>query len=143
MAMNIHVDIVSAEAHIFSGVAERVVATGTLGELGILPRHSPLLTSLKPGQVRVVKHEGEEEVFYISGGILEVQPSMVTILADTVVRAADLDEAAALEAKEQAERILKDRKTDFDYAKASGELAQAMAQLQAISKLKKKLKIDR
>lgn len=142
MAMTIHVDIVSAEAQIFSGAAERVVAMGMLGELGILPGHTPLLTSLKPGPIRIVKREGEEEIFYISSGILEVQPHVVSILADTVMRAADLDEAAALEAKERAEQMLKDRKTDFDYARAAGELAQAMAQLQAITKLKKKLKID-
>lgn len=142
MTKTIHVDIVSAEAQIFSGLAERVVATGALGELGIFPHHTPLLTSLKPGSVRIVKHEGEEEVFYVSGGVLEIQPHVVTILADTVVRASDLDEAAAVEAKEQAEQAIKERKTDFDYAKATGELAQALAQIQAIRKLKKQLKVE-
>lgn len=143
MPMTIHVDIVSAEAQIFSGLAERVVATGVLGELGILPRHTPLLTSLKPGPIRIVRSEGNEEVFYISGGILEVQPHMITVLADTVVRATDLDEAAALEAKERAEQALKDRQADLDYAKATSELAEAVAQLQAIRKLRKKLKGER
>jgi F-type H+-transporting ATPase subunit epsilon len=142
MTMTIHVDIVSAEAQIFSGLAERVVAMGKEGELGIHPQHSPLLTSLKPGPVRIIKHEGEEEIFYISGGILEIQPHVVTILADTVMRANDLDEAAALEAKERAEQALKDRKSEIDFAKASGELAQAMAQLASIRKLKKQLKIE-
>jgi F-type H+-transporting ATPase subunit epsilon len=143
MTTTFHIDIVSAEAQIFSGRVEHIVAAGALGELGIFPGHSPLLTSLKPGTVRIVKAPGEEEIFYISGGVLEVQPQIVTILADTVVRAADIDEAAALEAKEQAEHTLQGHKDDFDFARASGELAQAMAQLHAISKLKKKLKIDR
>lgn len=143
MSTNVHVDIVSVEAHIFSGPAERVVATGTLGELGILPGHTALLTSLKPGPVRIVKSEGDEEVFYIKGGILEVQPRVITILAETAVRAADLDEEAALEAKQQAEQALKDRKSEIDFATASGELAQAMAQLASIHKLKKQLKVDR
>ncbi len=143
MPMTIHVDIVSAEAQIFSGLAERVVATGVLGELGILPGHTPLLTALKPGPIRVVKSENDEEIFYISGGTLEVQPRVVTVLADTVVRAADLDEAVAIEAKERAEQALKERKGEFDYAKASGELAEAMAQLQAIRKLKKRLTGER
>lgn len=143
MTMQIHVDIVSAEAQIYSGRAERVVANGALGEIGILPRHTPLLTSLKPGPIRIVKTEGDEEIFYISGGILEVQPHIVTVLADTVVRAADLDEAAALEAKELAEQMLKKQKSELDYAQATADLAQAVAQIQAIRKLKKKLKVDR
>jgi F-type H+-transporting ATPase subunit epsilon len=142
MTITVQVDIVSVEAHIFSGLAERVVATGALGELGILPGHSPLLTSLKPGPVRIIKTEGDEEVFYIKGGVLEVQPRIITILAETAVRAADLDEEAALEAKQQAEQALKDRKSEIDFAKASGELAQAMAQLASIRKLKKQLKIE-
>lgn len=143
MPMTIRINIVSAEAEIFSGMAERVVATGILGELGIHPGHSPLLTALKPGTIRVIKTEGDEEVFYTKGGILEVQPHVITILADTVVRAADLDEAAALEAKERAEAMLKTRATEFDFAAASSELAQAAAQLQAIRKLKKKLGHER
>lgn len=136
-----HVDIVSAEAQIFSGTAERLIATGIIGELGIHPGHSPLLTALKPGTVRVFKTETNEEIYYTSGGMLEVQPHMVTILADTVVRAADLDEAAALEAKENAEKALHDREDKLDFTRASSELAQAMAQLQAISKLKKRMNI--
>ena len=102
MAVSVHVDIVSAETEIFSGLAEMVVATGSLGELGIAPGHAPLLSELRPGQVRVIKQGGEEELYYISGGMLEVQPHFITILADTAIRADDLDEAAALEAKEKA-----------------------------------------
>lgn len=143
MPMTVHVDIVSAEAAIFSGLAERIVANGAIGELGIYPFHTPLLTSLKPGSLRVVKDDGNEEIFYISGGILEVQPHVITILADTAVRADELDEAAALEAKERAEQILNDKQAELDYAKATAELAQAMAQLHAITKLKKTLKITR
>ena len=121
---------------------EHIVATGAVGELGIWPRHSPLLTALKPGPIRIVKAGGEEEIFYISGGILEVQPHIVTILADTVVRAGDLDEAAAIEAKERAEQALLNKQAELDYSKATAELAQAVAQLQAIRKLKKKLHVD-
>lgn len=134
------IEIVSAEDAIFSGEATHLVATGLLGELGIYPGHTQLLTALKPGPVRIIKTDGEDEILYISGGILEVQPQLVSILADTAIRAADLDELAALEAKEQAERILNDKQADIDYAKATAELAQAVAQLQAISKLKKKLR---
>jgi len=142
MSMKIHVDIVSAEAQIFSGNVDYVVAMGALGELGIYARHSPLLTFLKPGPIRVVKDPGDEDIFYISGGVLEVQPHVITILADTVVRASDLDEAAALEAKERAEQALQNRNAELDYAKATSDLAQAMAQLQSIYKLKKQLKIE-
>ena len=137
MAMTIHVDIVSASRQIFSGPAELVTATGELGELGILPRHSQLLTRLKPGQVQVKIPDGEEQVFYISGGLLEVQPHVVTILADTAERAADLDEAAVQEAKRHAEQLLSDRRSDYEYAKAEAELAQAVAQLGAIKRLRK------
>ena len=133
------IEIVSAELMIFSGQATHVVATGLIGELGIYPGHTQLLTDLKPGPVRIVKPDGEDEILYISGGILEVQPQLVSILADTVIRAADLDEMAALEAKEHAEKALIDKQSDIDYAKATVELAQAVAQLQAISKLKKRL----
>lgn len=133
------IEIVSAEVSIFSGEATHIIVTGLLGELGIYPGHTQLLTALKPGPVRIVKPDGEDEILYISGGILEVQPQLVSILADTAIRAADLDELAALEAKEHAERILSDKQADIDYAKATAELAQAVAQLQAISKLKKKL----
>lgn len=139
MAMTIHVDIVSAEAEIFSGLAEMVFAPAVMGEVGILPSHAPLVTTLKPGEVRVRHPGGEEESFYVSGGMLEVQPHVVTVLSDTALRAHDLDEAAALEAKERAERALKDRQADIDEAKARAEFAQAAAQLQAIQRLRKKL----
>ena len=138
MAMTVHVDIVSAETGIFSGTVEMVFAPATMGELGILPRHSPLLTQLKPGQVRVIKQGGEEELFYVSGGVLEVQPHTVTVLADTALRARDVDEAAALEAKQRAEQDLKDRKSELEYARAQAELAEAVAQLQTIQNLRKK-----
>lgn len=136
MSMTIHVDIVSAEASIYAGLAEMVFAPGELGELGIAPRHAPLVTRLKPGEVRV--NTGKEELdFFISGGILEVQPHLVTVLADTAVRADDLDEAKALAAKKQAEDALADKTSDIDFAKAQAELAEAAAQLQAISRLRK------
>ena len=138
MAMTVHVDIVSAEASIFSGTATMVIASGVMGELGILPRHSPLLTKLKPGEVRVQRPEGEDEFYYVSGGMLEVQPHCITVLADTAIRAKDLDEAAALQAKERAEQLLKDKQSDIDLAQAERELAEAIAQLQAIQKLRNK-----
>ncbi|GAB4360681.1 MAG: F0F1 ATP synthase subunit epsilon [Gammaproteobacteria bacterium] len=138
MAMTIHVDIVSAERGIFSGTATMVFVSAEMGEVGIAPRHAPLLSRLKPGQVRVRDEHGEEEMFYISGGMLEVQPHVVTVLADTAERAHDLDEAQALEAKRMAEQRLANRKSDFDYAKSEVELAEAMAQLQTIHKLRKK-----
>jgi len=136
MAMSIHLNIVSAEGQIFSGLAEMVVATGILGELGIAPGHAPLLTQLKPGEVRVTHQGGQEEIFYISGGMLEVQPHCVTVLADTAIRAENLDEAAALAAKQKAEEALKNRETDFDYSKAAGELARAVAQIRLLKKVK-------
>lgn len=139
MTKTMQIEIVSAEKAIFSGDATHIIVTGLLGELGIYPGHTQLLTALKPGPVRIVKPHGEDEILYISGGILEVQPQLVSILADTAIRASDLDEMAALEAKEHAERILNDKQSDIDYAKATAELAQAVAQLQVISKLKKKL----
>ena len=134
--MSIHLNIVSAEGQIFSGLAEMVVATGILGELGIAPGHAPLLTQLKPGEVRVTHQGGQEEIFYISGGMLEVQPHCVTVLADTAIRAENLDEAAALAAKQKAEEALKNRETDFDYSKAAGELARAVAQIRLLKKVK-------
>jgi F-type H+-transporting ATPase subunit epsilon len=140
MSKTIQVDIVSTEARIFSGVAERVVATGALGELGIYPGHTQLITSLLPGVVRVITAENHEEVFYVNGGVLEVQPHLVSILADTAARADNIDEAAALEAKARAEQIMQDRTSEVDYTKAAAELAHAVAQLQAIQKLKKRLK---
>lgn len=138
MAMTVHVDIVSAEAEIFSGTATMVFAPAEMGEVGIAPRHTQLLTRLKPGEVRVQDDQGEEQSFYVSGGILEVQPHVITVLSDTAVRAKDLDEAAALKAKEEAERLLADNQSDIDYAKAQAELAEAMAQLRAIQKVREK-----
>ncbi len=138
MAMTIHVDIVSAEGEIYSGLAEMVYASSVMGELGIAPRHAPLLAQLKPGEVRV--DEGGSKGmknFYISGGILEVQPHLVTVLADTAVRATDLDEAAAMEAKRRAEETLAGQQADFEYAKAQAELSEAVAQLRAIDRLRK------
>ena len=140
MAMTVHLDIASAEEQLFSGLVELVVANGVVGELGIAPQHAPLLTSLKPGPVRVIKQGGEEEIFYVSGGILEVQPLLVTILADTAMRAADIDEAAAQAAKEAAEKALKDQKSEIEYARAASELAEAAAQLRTLQELRKKAK---
>ena len=136
MAMTIHVDIVSAETAIYSGLVEAVFASAVMGELGIYPRHTPLLTRLKPGEVRLLV-DGKEEQFYVSGGMLEVQPHVVTILADTAMRAADVDEAAALQAKEDAERALKDSDAKLDYAEAQVKLAEAMAQLRSIDRMRK------
>ena len=138
MAMTLHVDIVSAEAEIFSGTATMVFAPAEMGEVGIAPRHAPLLTRLKPGEVRVQTQEGEELSFFVSGGMLEIQPHVVTILSDTAIRADDLDEAQALEARERAEKMLADKSADIDYAKAQAELAQSMAQLAAIKKLRER-----
>lgn len=138
MAMTVHLDIVSAESEIFSGRVEMVFAPAIMGEVGITPRHTPLITRLKPGEVRAKMPDGEEQSFYVSGGILEVQPHVVTVLSDTALRAQDVDEAAALAAKELAEKSLADRKSDIDYARAKAELAQAAAQLQTIQRLRKK-----
>ncbi|MEN8108074.1 MAG: F0F1 ATP synthase subunit epsilon [Pseudomonadota bacterium] len=140
MSMTLHVDIVSAEAEIFSGTVTMVFAPAEMGEVGIAPRHAPMLTRLKPGEVRVQDQDGEEQSFFVSGGLLEVQPHVVTILADTAIRATDLDEAQALEARERAEKMLSDKQTDIDYARAQAELAQSMAQLAAIRKLREKTK---
>ncbi len=137
MAMKIHVDVVSAEAEIFSGQAEVVYAPAELGEVGILPRHAPMITRLKPGEVRVEVEPGQTEYFYVSGGMLEVQPHVVTVLADTALRARDLDEAAALEAKRRAESVLATQKAEFEYAKAQSELADAVAKLKTIEKLRR------
>jgi len=139
MAMTLHVDIVSAEKEIYSGRAEMVFAPLTTGEVGVLPRHAPLLARMKPGEVRV-RTESEELMFYVSGGLLEVQPHVVTVLADTAERARDLDEAAATKAKARAEEALKSRQSDIDYARAQAELAEALAQLRAIQKLREKTK---
>jgi F-type H+-transporting ATPase subunit epsilon len=140
MAMTIHVDIVSAEAEIFSGTANMVFAPAEMGEVGIAPRHTPLLTRLKPGEVRVQMEGKDEQFFYVSGGILEIQPHVVTVLADTALRAKDLDEAAALRVKERAEKAIADKASDFDYAKAQAELAEAVAQLHAIQRMRKQSK---
>ncbi|MDG4553247.1 MAG: F0F1 ATP synthase subunit epsilon [Candidatus Competibacter sp.] len=140
MAMTLHVDIVSAEKELFSGPVEMVTAPGELGELGILPRHSQLLTRLKPGQVRVRLQGGDEQLFYVSGGLLEVQPNLVTILSDTAERAKDLDEAAALSAKQRAEQVIADSRSEFEFARAKVELAEAIAQLQTIAKMRKQRK---
>jgi F-type H+-transporting ATPase subunit epsilon len=140
MTTTIRCDIVSAEKEIFHGDATLVVATAELGEIGIAPRHAPLITRLRPGKVIVTQPNGEKLDFYVSGGMLEVQPQVVTVLADTVVRAHDLDEAAALKAKEEAERILANRSEAMSVAEAQAQLAQAMAQLQALERLRKNLK---
>lgn len=140
MTSTIRCDIVSAEEEIFHGVAEMIIATGEMGELGIAPRHAPLITRLKPGQVRVILAGGEEQFFYVSGGILEVQPQVVTILTDTAVRAADLDEAAAKKAKEEAERAIANRSDATDIEDAQRQLMEATAQLQALERLRKAMK---
>lgn len=140
MASTIRCDIVSAEQEIFQGAVTMVVATGEMGELGIAPRHAPLITRLKPGQVRVTLESGEEQTFYVSGGVLEVQPQVVTVLADTAARAKDIDEAAAKAAKAEAERVLADRTDAIEVAQAQARLAEAVAQLQALERLRKNLK---
>ncbi len=140
MAMTLHVDIVSAEAEIFSGTANMVFAPAEMGEVGIAPRHTPLLTRLKPGQVRVQMEGKDEQFFYVSGGLLEIQPHVVTVLADTALRAKDLDEAEAQRTKERAEKAIADKAGDFDYAKAQAELAEAVAKLQTIQRMRKTTK---
>ena len=138
MAMTIHVDIVSAEREIFSGLAEMVFAPAIMGEVGIAPKHTPLITRLAPGEVRLQLPNGEEQSFYVSGGLLEIQPHVVTILSDTAMRAEDLDEAAVLKAKEEAERQLHDQAAEMDYATALAQNAELSAQLQAIQRLRKR-----
>ncbi|UZE96178.1 F0F1 ATP synthase subunit epsilon [Alkalimarinus alittae] len=140
MGISVHCDIVSAEEEIFSGRVEMVIAAGFEGDLGIAPGHAPLLSALKPGPIRVIKQGGEEEVFYVSGGYLEVQPNVVTILSDSAQRAADMDEAAALEAKQDAEKALANQSGDFDYSKAAAQLAEAAARLRTIQQLRSKLR---
>ena len=136
MAMTMHCDIVSAERSIFSGRIEMVVATGTLGDLGVVPGHAPLITGLIPGPVRLIKDGGDEEVFYVSGGYLEVQSGVVTLLTDTALRADDIDEAAAVEAMEEAERAMQDASAELDFGTAAAQLAEAAAQLRALRQLK-------
>ena len=139
MAMTVHCDIVSAEQQIFSGLVEMVVAAGTEGDLGIAYGHAPLLSGLQPGPIRVIKQGGEEEVYYISGGYVEVQPHAVTVLADTALRAEDMDEAAALQAKQEAEKNIADRGAEFDYFAAAIQLAEATAQLRTLQAIRKKM----
>ncbi len=140
MSKTIRCDIVSAHEEIYSGDASMIFATGLVGELGISPRHAPLITQLKPGPVRVLQPDGKEAFFFVGGGILEVQPHIVTVLADTAVRADDLDAAAAVRAKEEAERELQDRTGEMEVAEAQAKLAEAIAQLQALEQLRKKIK---
>lgn len=138
MAMTLHCDIVSAEEAIFSGLTEMVVAHGTQGDLGIVYGHAPLLTALEPGPVRVKLQGGEEQVYYVSGGYLEVQPGMVSILADTAVRAGDLDEASALDAQREAQNTLANQSGGIDYGRAAAQLAAAAAQLRTIQQIRRK-----
>ncbi|ALQ50341.1 F0F1 ATP synthase subunit epsilon [Nitrosomonas ureae] len=133
-----HLDIVSAEESIYSGPVEFMVAPAQMGEVGIYPRHTPMLTKIKSGMVRIKAQLKEEELIYVSGGMLEVQPDIVTILADTAVRSHDLDEAKALEVKRAAEEAMKNKESELDYVKAQAELIEAMAQLAAIDKLRKR-----
>lgn len=137
MAMTIHCDIVSAEKSIFSGLVQMVVAAGALGDLGIGPGHAPLITNLVPGPVRLILANGDEEVFYVSGGFLEVQRNIVTLLADTALRAKDVDEAAAAQAMEEAERAIANQGAEFEYSAAAARLAEAAAQLRALRQIKK------
>jgi F-type H+-transporting ATPase subunit epsilon len=138
MANTVHIDVVSAEASIFSGEAEFVVAPASAGEVGIFPHHAPMVTSIKPGALRIkLPDTAEETLIFISGGILEVQPGLITVLADTAVRGHDLDEAKAVAAKEAAIEAMQNRTSDMDYAKAQAELSEALAQIQAIERLRK------
>lgn len=138
MAMTVKCDIVSAERQIFSGLVEMVIATGSLGDIGIAYGHAPLLTGIKPGPVRLIKQGGQEEVFYISGGYLEVQPYHITVLADTALRADDMDEAAALQAQTLAAEQLKEQSSEIDFQRAAVQLAEAAAQLRTLQAIKKK-----
>ena len=138
MPMTMHVNIVSAESEIYSGTVTQVFAPAEMGEVGVMPRHAPMLSTLKAGVVRVIPQEGDEQTFFVSGGILEIQPHVVTILSDTALRAADIDESAALEAKTRAEMAMKDKASDMDYAKAKSELIEAVAQIEALKKIRKK-----
>lgn len=138
-AMTVQLDMVSAESHIYSGRVAQLQVTGTEGELGIMPGHAALLTSIKPGMARIVKQDGSEEVFYLSGGILEVQPSSISVLADVVMRADEIDEQAAAEAKSRAEAAMAGAGADFNYAAAAIELAQAIAQLRVVETIKKNI----
>ena len=138
MAMTVHCDIVSADQSIFSGLVEMIIVTGSQGEIGVNYGHAPLLTDLKPGPVRIIKQNGEEEIYFLSGGYLEVQPKVVSILADTALRADDLDEASALEAKKHAEQAIANQSGEIDYSRAASQLAEAAAQLQTIEQMRRK-----
>ena len=139
MAMTVHCDIVSAEQQIYSGLVSMIVAAGTEGDVGITYGHAPLLTGLKPGPIRIVKQDGEEDIYYISGGFLEVQPNHIIVLADTAMREEDMDEAAALKAKEMAEQNITNQGADFDYSAAAIQLAEATAQLRTLQAIRKKM----
>ncbi|MCB1914319.1 MAG: F0F1 ATP synthase subunit epsilon [Rhodocyclaceae bacterium] len=139
MAMTVHVDVVSAEEQVFSGLAEFVALPGEVGELGILPGHMPLITRIKPGAVRLkLPNQSDEELIFVAGGLLEVQPGLVTVLADTAIRGKDLDEAKAADAKRLAEEAMQNKSSELDYARAQAELAEAVAQLAAIQRLRKR-----
>ena len=138
MAMTMHCDIVSAEEEIFSGRITSLTVTGTLGELGVLPGHAPLLTGIRPGPVKLKFDNGEEDVFFVSGGFLEVQPNVVTVLADTAVRAEDIDEAAVIAARDAAQRLLQDRTAGFEFSLAAAQLAEAMARERTLDALRKR-----
>ncbi|MGB0466017.1 MAG: F0F1 ATP synthase subunit epsilon [Pontibacterium sp.] len=139
MAMTVHCDIVSAEEEVFSGLIEFVSVTGSLGDLGIYPGHAPLLSELKPGPVELRKQGGEQDVFYISGGFLEVQPHRITVLADSALHAGDLSEAAVMEAKKHAEQAMGDQTSEFEYSRAASQLAEATAQLRTLQQIRQKL----
>ncbi|MDY6981554.1 MAG: F0F1 ATP synthase subunit epsilon [Pseudomonadota bacterium] len=139
MAMTMHCDIASTEARIYSGRVESLVCTGTLGDMGILPGHAPLLSALIPGPVRIITQEGEEMIFYVSGGYVEVQPGTVNILADTAIRADDMDEAQAEQAKQDVETAIANRGAEFEYSRAATQLAEAAAQIRTIQQLRKKM----
>jgi len=139
MVMTMHCEIASAEEEIFSGSVEQLVAAGSLGDLGIHPGHAPLLTALIPGPVRIIKQHGEEEIYYVSGGFLEVQPGTVNILADTAVRADDIDEANAAQAMKEAEEAIQNQAAEMEYAEAAAQLAQAAAQIRSLQQLRKKV----
>ncbi len=140
MAMTMHLDVVSAEKELFSGTISAVFAPAAMGDVGIYPRHTPLVTSLRPGEIKIEIEGKEDQYLYVSGGILEVQPHVVTVLSDTAIRAEDLDEAKAREAKQRAEGALKDQKGDFDAAKAQAELVRAAEQLRMIERMRKSRK---
>jgi F-type H+-transporting ATPase subunit epsilon len=139
MAMTVHCDIVSAEERIFSGRVNMIIVSGAVGDLGITPGHAPLLTQLKPGPIRLMLDNGEEEIFYASGGFLEVQPGLVTVLSDTTLRGDDVDETAALEAKKLAEQAMSDQNSEINYAMASIQFAEAVAQLRTLNSIRKKM----